>query len=74
MEAAARLLRAAGALGVPVVVTEQYPKGLGETRAEVAEAIPADAARFEKTSFSCLGAEGLEDHLQHTGRDSIVVV
>jgi nicotinamidase-related amidase len=73
VEAAARLLRAAGALGVPVVVTEQYPKGLGGTRAEVAEAIPADAARFEKTSFSCLGAEGLEDHLHRTGRDTIVV-
>lgn len=71
--AVARLLRAAGVLGVPVMVTEQYPKGLGGTRAEVAEAIPTDAARFEKTSFSCLGAEGLEDHLHHTGRDTIVV-
>ncbi len=71
--AVARLLRAAGVLGVPVMVTEQYPKGLGGTRAEVAEAIPTDAARFEKTSFSCLGTEGLEDHLHQTGRDTIVV-
>lgn len=71
--AVARLLRAAGVLGVPAVVSEQYPKGLGATRSEVAEAIPADAARFEKTSFSCLGAAGLEEHLQRSGRDTVVV-
>jgi nicotinamidase-related amidase len=73
VSATANLLRAARVLGVPVVVTEQYPKGLGPTRSELAEEIPADAARFEKTSFSCLGAEGLEDHLQRVDRDTIVV-
>jgi len=73
---ARRLLQAAAVLGVPVLLTEQYPKGLGATRAEIAECVPADAARFEKTSFSCLGAPGLRERLaEHSeaGRDQIVV-
>lgn len=74
---ARRMLEAAGILGVPVVVSEQYPKGLGATREEIAACIPPGAARFEKTSFSCLGAPGLRAHLDEqraAGRDQLVVV
>jgi nicotinamidase-related amidase len=73
---ARRLLQAAGVLGVPVVLTEQYPKGLGATRSEVAECLPPETARFEKTSFSCLGAPGLQEVLaahHEAGRDQLVV-
>ncbi len=71
--ASQRLLRAAGVLGLPVIVTEQYPKGLGRTRAEIEEAVPAGAARFEKTSFSCLAAPGLREHLEALGRPQVLV-
>jgi nicotinamidase-related amidase len=71
---ARRMIFAAGVLGVPVLVTEQYPKGLGATRAEIAEALPGDAARFEKTSFSAFGAPGLPEKLAALGRDQLVVV
>lgn len=73
VEATARLLDAAGLLGIPVVLTEQYPKGLGPTRAEIASHLPGDCARFEKTSFSCLGAPGLLEHLRGLGREQVVV-
>lgn len=46
------LLEAASRLQVPVVVTEQYPKGLGPTAADVASKIPEGATRIEKTCFS----------------------
>jgi len=70
---AAKLLDAAGLLGIPVVVTEQYPKGLGATRDELQGHLPAGARRFEKTTFSCLGAPGFREHLQELGRDQVVV-
>ncbi|MEN8181755.1 MAG: isochorismatase family protein [Myxococcota bacterium] len=73
IEAARRLLLAAGELHVPVVLTEQYPKGLGATRSEISEAEPEGVARFEKTRFSALGAEGLLEHLRGLGRDQLVV-
>ena len=38
--ACARLIDAAAMLGVPVLATEQYPKGLGHTQPEVAEGLP----------------------------------
>lgn len=53
------LIQGAGILGIPVVISEQYAKGLGPTIGAVAEVLPADVIRHEKTSFSCVDDEGL---------------
>lgn len=68
-----RLIEGARALGIPIVLTEQYPKGLGATRREIAARLPADAARFEKTSFSCWGVAALREHVLGLGRRQVVV-
>jgi len=47
-----RLLDAAGALGLPTLVTEQYPKGLGKTVGGVAGRLPEGASTHEKVKFS----------------------
>jgi nicotinamidase-related amidase len=47
------LLDAAKANGVPVLATEQYPKGLGPTHAAIADRLPPD--RPAKVVFSCGG-------------------
>lgn len=65
--------RAAALLGVPVVVTEQYPKGLGRTAAEIREALPPEAEPFEKTAFSSCGAEKFLARLEEVGARQIVV-
>jgi Amidases related to nicotinamidase len=59
-----RLIQAAQLMSVPVSVTEQYPKGLGETVSELAELVPD---RAEKLRFS--GAECL-DWVASGGSDS----
>jgi nicotinamidase-related amidase len=46
-------VQGAKALGLPVVVTEQYPKGLGHTLPAVAAALGGDVRPVEKVSFSC---------------------
>jgi nicotinamidase-related amidase len=56
--AIATLVRGAEAMDVPIVVTEQYPKGLGATVPEVAAALPADVEPLPKTVFSAASAEG----------------
>ena len=56
--ATATMLQGAAALDLPVLVTEQYPKGLGKTVPEVAEHLPAGIEPLEKTVFSAVGADG----------------
>ena len=48
------LARAATVLGMPVICTEQYVKGLGHTVPTVRDALPATAHVVEKTRFSAL--------------------
>ena len=64
----ATLVRGARELGVPVVVTEQYPRGLGETVPEVAEHLEG-IPRLEKVVFSAARAEGFDLE----GRDQALV-
>lgn len=47
------LLTAANNLDVPVMVTEQYPKGLGLTEPALKSQLDADVKPIEKTCFSC---------------------
>ena len=51
-----RLVDGAKILGVPVVATEQYPKGLGHTVRELAERFLGDVP--SKLTFSCCGCAG----------------
>jgi nicotinamidase-related amidase len=56
-----------GVLGAPVLVSEQYPKGLGHTVAEVAEALPAGTPVVEKLRFSAVGVEDFDEAVAATG-------
>lgn len=67
------LLKTGKALGLPVTISEQYPKGLGKT---VSELVPNDADVFEKLTFSCWRDGALKTHfikLHESGRPLIIV-
>jgi len=66
------LVSAGRRLGVPVLVTEQYPRGLGRTLPELREAV-GDIAPVEKTSFSCWGADRFEARLSASGARHVVL-
>ena len=65
------LLDAARLLDVPAVATEQYPKGLGPTTAELARRLPEGLPA--KTAFSCCGAAGFLRDLRGLGRGNVVL-
>jgi len=50
------LIRLAGVLNIPAVLTAQYPKGLGNTVPEVAALLPETQA-IEKLAFSCFSSD-----------------
>lgn len=50
------LIRLAGILKIPALVSTQYAKGLGETVPEVASLLP-DVPAIDKTMFSCFGSD-----------------
>jgi len=66
------LVQGAQILGLPVFVTEQYPKGLGKTVPEVAEHLDG-VEPIEKTAFSALAADGFAGALQETGCDQVLL-
>lgn len=60
-----RLIEGAKLQGLPVVATEQYPKGLGPTAPELQ---PLLETVLDKTAFSCAGCAGFGERLQKLGR------
>jgi nicotinamidase-related amidase len=71
--AVAMLVQGAVALGVPVVATEQYPKGLGHTVAEIAAHFPRGLVPIEKVSLSCCGAPRFLETLAGLGRRQVIL-
>jgi nicotinamidase-related amidase len=69
VRASAALVRGASALGVPTIVTEQYPKGLGTTVPELASILPEGLEPIEKVCFSACEADGFD----LGGRDQAVI-
>ena len=66
------LLSAAHLLHIPVLLTEQYPKGLGSTIEPIRKTIPQIRA-LEKMSFSCLGASDFKEWLASFRRDQVIL-
>ena len=67
------LIAAAALMEVPVLVTEQYPKGLGHTQPEVAEVLPPATPVIEKLSMSCCGQPRFVAAIEALSRSQIVV-
>jgi nicotinamidase-related amidase len=70
-----RLITAAKTLGIPVIATQHYSKGLGPIIETIQANLPQTADPTEKTAFSCCTAPGFERNisLQPNRRQLIVV-
>jgi len=71
VDAARHLIQGANALALPIIVTEQYPKGLGHTIPEVARLMESEPV--EKTAFSCCGEKAFVRAIEALGRKQILL-
>lgn len=66
------LIELAKMLGITVVVTEQYPKGLGTTVSEIREAVPIYRP-VEKLTFDCCGQPVFLEEIKKHKKNSVVL-
>jgi nicotinamidase-related amidase len=59
-------------IGIPLIVTEQYVKGLGPTIPEISEKI-TDTSRIEKASFSCCDEPRFMMELASSGKEFVII-
>ena len=72
--ACSRMIRAADVFSLPITMTEQYAKGLGQTHQTILNDLEKiEHARFEKMSFSGCGDRAIADHLTAVGRRQILI-
>ncbi|RLD81063.1 MAG: hydrolase [Bacteroidetes bacterium] len=66
------LIKGLRVLHIPIVVTQQYTKGLGETIPELAEAL-GEYKHIEKTAFSCCDEPRFNEDLALASKMYVVV-
>jgi len=66
------LITAAGLLRIPVLITEQYPKGLGPTVSEIKDALDSYHP-IEKIAFNCCGEQRFLDELASVGKRKVIL-
>src|SRR5258705_7513207 len=73
VRASTLLIRGAALLGVPLIVTEQYPRGLGHTAGEAVAHFPPGTPVIEKMTMSCGGAPQFVETLHTLGREQVLI-
>jgi len=66
------LIEVSKLLNIPVIVTEQYPKGLGHTINEIKEALPSYEP-FDKVTFDCCKGDGFLEKIASLKRKQIIL-
>jgi nicotinamidase-related amidase len=65
--------RSAKILKIPIILTEQYPKGLGPTINEVKEALGDEVVPIEKLSFSAFGSDEFKSKLKELDAKTLIL-
>lgn len=73
LDQSVKCIRACQTLGVPRLVTEQYPERLGISNPRIREAL-GDIPRLPKTEFGCLANAAFSRALVASGRDQLLLI
>lgn len=68
------LINTAHKLSLPIFATEREPKVIGNMEPEIQKLLPVAAKQYEKTCFSCAGADNFAGDLTSTGRKQAILV
>ncbi len=67
-----KIVQSSVVLNIPIILTEQYPAGLGPTHPEISQHIP-HVKPLQKMAFSCCAEEEFMTELRQSGREQIIV-
>ena len=67
-----RLIRFANILGIPIILTEQYPEGLGPTINRIRELVP-NVKPIEKIEFSCMASREFRRRISEINVKNLVL-
>jgi len=73
LETTLKMIEFAKRVDIPIVGTEQYPKGLGPSLDEIVKALP-DVEFIPKKTFSCFGEPAFDAKMRSLGRKTVIVV
>lgn len=73
LDYAKKLVKAASLLDIPIIVTEQYPTGLGDTEQSLEYLFPEETKIVPKTAFSALKEPGFSELLREYNRKQVVI-
>lgn len=68
-----KLIEGAKVLGISIIWTEQYPKGLGETITEIKSILPQQLKPIEKIHFSCCEEPNFRFELEKASAHTLLV-
>ncbi len=72
-ERIALMVEACKVLNLPVIVTEQYPKGLGQTVEKIKSHLPEAAEPIAKIAFSACGAQEFDTRLREQHIEQVIL-
>ena len=67
------LAKTAKILDIPCLITEQYPKGLGNTISEILNNVSQNMTGFEKIQFNALNEQGILSAIEKSNRKQIIL-
>lgn len=67
------LISSANTLNIPIIVTEQYRKGLGETTEQIRKALTDNYKPIEKLHFSCWNEIQIKEKIENMGKKYAII-
>ncbi len=74
LKAIKKMVRGAQILGVPILVSEQYPQGLGATEPQLRESLGSDQQYLSKTTFSVMADPTIRGIVEGCDKEQWIVV